>query len=289
MGLAEDAARDAINELLMDIEWRDYLTDVMVGMNVGQYPKRYMDIIVQKPDDPTYNIYDAFCFSWVDNALKNGTLGLTAIDAGDVPFPDTEVVAMNELLKYIPSPYYANFEPRYGAGGPHDDGDLYWDKPIHAVVLLAEKRAGLTLIPPRLIGRDTSPFLEVGTVSAEKTFWWLHGMDGNTGLARWPYGSRYIYLFHQSASFVYNNDPNFDDMLASTPETMLLLPRVWDIINEGFVPYAVTNTGAALGYEEEYCEDEPEEVCEPFEFAPLQEPSGTVVNFWDQIKVKHVA
>ena len=82
---------------------------------------------------------------------------------------------------HIPAPFYAQFIPEKGRGA-RGDGFLEWDRPI------ALKRLGYSSVWPLSPGHAP---LEVGYTQPCTTL--FHLMDDRS-LARWPYGSKLIYL-----------------------------------------------------------------------------------------------
>lgn len=130
-----------------------------------------------------YNLYDAANFAEIWTAMGEKQVIGCPISIGDTPCSDKAIKENNKILTSLHSPFYGKF---YG-GAADDDGKLYWDVPIEIASFIHGDGPDNVLLSPR---RSGAP-LEVGTTESHVTFW--HLMHERI-LARWPYGSKIVWL-----------------------------------------------------------------------------------------------
>jgi hypothetical protein len=165
--------------------WGPLLADVADAMNNGHYDQHWVDFVVQKfginANRTCYDVYDAYVFAQVYSGLHLGKIGFVKIPVGDIPCGNTGVMSNNIALSNVPAPFLARFVPEKGRGAI-DDGFLKWDRPI------ALNRMGHSSVWALYPGRAP---LEVGYTRPYTT---LFHLTDDRALARWPYGSKLIYL-----------------------------------------------------------------------------------------------
>jgi hypothetical protein len=179
-----DVMRDAADQFMNFREGRPLLLELRDRMQCGDVPD--IESIVQKGEGFDYDVYDAYAFLRVHQILFSGVVARSRIEVGRMPYPDRCIKENNDALRTLPRPFEACFAPQRGRGA-NSDGSFSWTEKISAC------RTSLVDLPIyRLV--DVEPRdvpLEVGTTAASKT--WSHLIMG--GVARWPYESKWIYLY----------------------------------------------------------------------------------------------
>lgn len=162
------------------------LADVLDKMNTGFYPRRHVDVIVQKHRFG-YDMYDAYCYAQAHTLIGIGEWVITEIDIGCVPHSDKAEEINNEYLR--------NLNPVFSAecwsGTQDEDGYLEWDQPIQAEQMIRRENGNIDRYYCTINPRNVP--LEIGSQSGAKT---LVQVKSSRGLARWPYGSTVITILH---------------------------------------------------------------------------------------------
>lgn len=132
------------------------------------------------------------CWLAVHADLMGGRFAEVRIEVGAEPGADGDRRANAEKLEDLPAPFTAHVDLRQNGGD--QDGSLTWSEPIRVSRSTGKgyEEDGQTfpylercLVPPRCVP------LEIGTTLPSRTR--LH-MDQDSGVARWPYGSPFIFL-----------------------------------------------------------------------------------------------
>jgi len=207
---------------------RQYHNDLLRGV----YPPGYVDCIVQKFRDAVPDFVDAFNFMHLHAAIRLGRIAVGAIEVGDTPYSDKNTEGNQQLLDRLPFPFKAKF----WGGTQGEDGYVEWALPFRGVlnqIVDGNPYRGVVIIRPH----QWCP-LEVGTQSASKTLFQLHqAISTNLRsagpmyhcLARWPYGSKHIFIF--TTGFSVKSDPDFDKLRRKLkgPISSLLDPyKIWE-------------------------------------------------------------
>lgn len=140
-------------------------------------------MLLSNVDGGDYDIYDAYFFAQVWGMLLTGSVVACRVNINETPPRDNQFVKFNEILGTLQHPFEARF-----AGGPgtlDNDGHFEWKEPIVFTSLIPDKLSAVQL-PASLVP------LECGSTKGFTTF--LHIMAGETGVARWPYGSQDVWL-----------------------------------------------------------------------------------------------
>ena len=183
----EDAARE---ESCRNMEHEATALAVSSALRRLRHSERdwYVDMIFQKHARAgRIKIHDAYCFAYVDGLIHSGLVRLCRIEVGSQPYPDKMKVENNQRLRDLPVPFRAEFVGGYG----DSDGRLSWDDEIRVVpVPCLEDGCPSKSVKETMLRPGSCP-LEVGFTDPSRT--WGHlAQDGR--LARWPYGSNYIYI-----------------------------------------------------------------------------------------------
>ena len=132
-------------------------------MVTGEVDNSILHFISQTHDGQDYTIYDADVLFFLLAGLQSKTLRLEIIDIGAAPEADENIEGNRAALENLPK----EFSVDLWCGNKDSDGYLSWGK--HAVPL------------------------EIGTTSARTT---MRHLCMEFGLARWPYDSSSIIIFH---------------------------------------------------------------------------------------------
>lgn len=172
-----------IDELLGKPKTRDAILRFYADVALGRHPQEFCDIVFQKPTRFGLTIYDSAACQRFLLWLMSGDLLCRNIYIGEVPWPDKEVARNRRCLARIASP----FSTKLWCGLADFDGTLKWD----GRVSFARVDPGNDKRTSRVACPCDIP-LEVGYTEASRTI--IH-LSMSPGLARWPYGSKYLKVF----------------------------------------------------------------------------------------------
>ena len=171
--------------LAQEPQWGPVLVQYIEQILNGFYPQDFVDTVYQPAFDWYPDIYTAYCFAHVNAWIGTGLVLTAKVEVGEEPLPDKELEGNNAILNELPWPFEAEFTGTTSSQDK-DDGTFSWVEPIEFGQVLHTGVEKVAMMAPRGIS------LEVGTTHADTTL--CHVLrDG--GLARWPYGSIWIYLF----------------------------------------------------------------------------------------------
>ena len=150
----------------------------------GYFEQDYVDAIMDPYMVREIDLMRAAHFADIHTALCMGEVLYCKIRVGKTPGGDTEESYNNKLLSNIPEPYSAKF---YGGSGGDNDGNLRWHGKVSVGIITTNGEKIRKSLPT-----DFSAPLEVGYTEPTTTL--LH-LACERLLARWPYGSEFIWLF----------------------------------------------------------------------------------------------
>ena len=150
-------------------------------MKSGFWSREYLDSIFQKFERFQCDIYDAAFFADIHTGIQSGQILTALIDLEEEPSADKMIEENKTKLASLPSPFHSTI----WCGTADCDGELGWRSSIKCGQIVGDIEKS-ELIQPRTVP------LEIGDTEAWTTLAHL-GREG--GLARWPYGSKKIYLF----------------------------------------------------------------------------------------------
>jgi len=178
------------NQIEKNPSWLPVLARLAKEMSDNKFPLDYLDAIFQSTQDYP-DIYVAYCFAMIDAWIQTGKVMTAKVEIGYEPCADKEIEMNNEILQYLPPPFWARFQ---GIKTSQDrtDGSFGWKEPVEFGQVIYSGKEITEMFSPRQIA------LEVGTTKADRTF--THIVRG--GVARWPYESFYIWLFVPSTNFI---------------------------------------------------------------------------------------
>ena len=138
--------------------------------------------------------YDGYVMLMLELDLALGQLAVARIRVGQGPAPDKEKDRNETILRAaMPTGWSV------GVGGYDSDGSIDWGDQRPDFVDL------MTMSSPRLY---RGAALEIGTTASHKTL--LH-LRRRGALARWPYGSEYLWIFEFRGD-AYDPLPELDDL-----------------------------------------------------------------------------
>jgi hypothetical protein len=151
-------------------------------LNDAGEPSATLDDVISQPWGQTRrDWYDAAAQIEVGLHLQAGWCVVTAINIDNLPGRDRDQKGNQRKLDALPAPFSAWCE----TGSEDQDGWLSWDEEITVAHRMDGDAQLVVQYPP------SSVPLEIGHTEPETTIWHLR-RDG--GVARWPYGARYITL-----------------------------------------------------------------------------------------------
>lgn len=223
--IAKQTVRRIVKEKMKDARWSKFLGFTSADLNAGDvYPQSYIDALFQSHwYDNAYTLEDAYCFAWLHYFIYMGEVAIAAIHVGHTPGRDAAHRLNNEYLSSLTPPFRGKFWGGIPGGGGGADGYVEWAMPINAAVRYFDEDTDIhestwVILPP---GRAQ---LEVGDTRAEKTLLQIQ----QSNLARWPYGSEYIYVFSMNR-WVNELDDGFADLKQITFPVLKDSISPWDI------------------------------------------------------------
>jgi hypothetical protein len=171
--------------------WKPVLRQYVTRLRSGFWEKDYVNSCFQIVHGGI-DIYAAYCFAHFHSWISIGKVLMAVIEVGCEPKDDSNISGNHEALQELPEPFSAVF------WGAYDDCDGYvkWSEPIEFGQMDCTGREIVVEIPPKSIP------LEVGTTRPDTT---ICHIIGEHGLARWPYGSKRIYLFVRNPNWPNGN------------------------------------------------------------------------------------
>src|SRR5205807_990785 len=106
-GLARWAAEEAVNEKIVDPEFCQLLANVLRRLSDGFYDPDWQDAIFQKWCRMPIDIYDAYAFARVWDAMMCAEILTATIHVGNGPVSDSQAAEMNRRLAHLPKPFKA--------------------------------------------------------------------------------------------------------------------------------------------------------------------------------------
>jgi hypothetical protein len=228
--------REAIDNML--IADSDRIAPVMYRylgrLREGAFAHDIVDAIVQKTNRNPLDIYDACIFAQIWLGLQEGHIVLFRVGVDYPPFPDAQTKDINLVLEKLSEARMGISHPTLQApllrfdgclrgefigGTSIKDGIFTWTNDIPTITEMADGNRLEATVP-----RRTVP-LEVGTTQSATT---VYHLTREGCLARWPYGSKMIYVFYCRRKWALWDQPEwnvFDDVLAEKghayPEPLL--------------------------------------------------------------------
>jgi hypothetical protein len=182
--------RQALEEVVSDLleedkAWYTLLAETQHKQASGFWEPWYVEMFCQKHFGG-FDLYDAWAFLQLHYGLASGQIGWCSVYIGEKPGRDADEEGNNAILSRLQEPFGAKFGPGNGFV-VNDDGVFWWDETIN----FAKHNPDTDKWASEPIEKWTLP-LEVGSTDVATTF--AHMNCG--GLARWPYYSKYIQVFH---------------------------------------------------------------------------------------------
>ncbi len=191
MGVYESAVTEKIKECVeQDFQWMLLLSTTQQDLLMEDvYPKSYQNALFQLHRKNLISLNDAYCFAQMNTLIYTGKIAVSTIFVDKTPEGNSSPINAY-VLENLQSPFFGFFDGSPTGAGGGSDGNLGWKLPINGAMVDRnnQKECGWSILPPGEVP------VEVGTVSSEKMLYYMTGM----GVARWPYGSKYIYIFYPS-------------------------------------------------------------------------------------------
>jgi hypothetical protein len=190
----EDAAEEALREWQNDPDGCEILGAYAGGLRTGRWSAEYLDKIGQQDGRTGWPLAQVVAFAQVHDMLMAGEALVTDVATAGTPHPDRDRYANADGLAGLPGPFTASVDMRQS--GADDDGWVEWAQSIRAdrsvgtpVVCDCGRMSPVKILDEVRPGRVP---LEIGTTKPSSTLLHLR-RDG--GVARWPYGQRYLTLY----------------------------------------------------------------------------------------------
>ncbi len=173
---SERAAFDAVMEKLPAAKLK-LAIDYLKWVQSDAAPPWWADCVCQTHTGRLHP-YDGYIMLMLELDLALGQLAMARIHVGQGPAPDKEQDRNETTLRAAMPPGWS-----VDVGGYDSDGSIHWgDRRPDFVDLM-------TMSDPRM---HPGAALEIGTTASHKTL--LH-LRRRGALARWPYGSEYLWIF----------------------------------------------------------------------------------------------
>jgi hypothetical protein len=182
-----------VNEKMTQSEhWEPVLRQYITRIKTGFWSEDYVNSCFQLTHG-NVDVYAAYCFAHFHSWIGIGKVLMAGIEIGCEPKKDSDVDGNHQALQSLPKPFEAAF------WGAHDDCDGYvkWTEPIEFGQTDCTGREIVVEISPRSVP------LEVGLTRPDRT---IYHILGEHGLARWPYGSKWIHLFVRNPNWPNGGD-----------------------------------------------------------------------------------
>lgn len=176
-GLILEALRSAVHgHLLRESHGGRILVEYAEAIQSRALDPALVDVVHQMPGQ-VWTIYEAMPVAAFHSLIRAGEAIAFRVDLGTDAFRDQDRIRIRECLSGLPKPFSATF-----VGGSEDsDGYLWW---AHSIALEGDNGRTIRLAPRKVP-------LEIGyTLGASS----LTHLRRQGGLARWPYGSRYLHV-----------------------------------------------------------------------------------------------
>jgi hypothetical protein len=152
------------------------------GGGHGHLHRRWIDVIKQNSVRSHPTEEDFPYFRRLNGMVASGQVALRCVPVGDGPGSDKEDAFNNSVLSLLPHPFRAEFR---GGSKQEADGHLEWVEDVAFDWCPGGPLGSCRpiMLPPGVVA------LEVGTTSS----WATHShVTLGSGVARWPYGSRFV-------------------------------------------------------------------------------------------------
>lgn len=228
--------REAIDNML--IADSDRIAPIMYRclgrLRKGAFAQDIVNAIVQKSERNPLDIYDAFIFAQIWLGLHEGHIALFRVEVDYPPFADAQNKDINLVLENLSKTrmcishptsqapllrFEGRLQGEFIGGTSSKDGTFTWTNDIPVITVTADGNRLQATVPQR-----TAP-LEVGSTQSTTT---VYHLTREGCLARWPYGSKMIYVFYCHRKWTLWDQPDgddFDDVLAEKghpyPEPLL--------------------------------------------------------------------
>lgn len=186
----KNSLHDHVDEQMTEPGFGPVIGDVLKKIRSGWFPKWEIDCVLQK-HVPWYDLYDAYAFAQIHTMMWSGEVVVVKVAMGDEPFPDACIKQNDAVMKKMVRPFVGNF---YG-GLRDQDGWVEWTEPVFGTEFFVDdedvEHKRLVEIP---VGGVP---LEVGSTYAART---LGHIYSDPGVARWPYGSKDMWIMVKTKS-----------------------------------------------------------------------------------------
>lgn len=196
----QDAANQVVAKWLQDSEKARVLYETTSRLNSNFYDKHYVDFLLQNgnPRKRYYDTTDALPFCILHYHLQKGDIVVCDLPIYREPMSDDSYYenkkileeSLKQLVPVADTSLPVTFNVDVWGGTQDADGILKWS-PVLAFSRMNQQQA--IWLP------TTEVSLEIGYQDGTKT---LMQIRGQTGLARWPYGSKTVRVF------VWHNESN---------------------------------------------------------------------------------
>lgn len=141
--------------------------------------------------------YDAWAFGQLWHQLHTAKVFAVTVDVGAEPGPDVDRAGNQQRLTAgLPPAFTAEVSMR--AIDADGDGTLAWSRPVRVHAVGCREKECAATLPASVVLAPGSAQLEIGTTSFARTDYHLRQ---ERSVARWPYGSRLLYLFWRVKPF----------------------------------------------------------------------------------------
>lgn len=169
----------------------------------GFFDRDLTDAIVQKTERQPLDIYDACIFSQIWLGIYVGKIRVFRVWIGSQAPADSQKTRIRNNLRdlatkrdwqilnnpntELSTTWKGRLRGDFVGGTGYRDGFLEWDTPITILPLESNGNCQETRIPPFSVP------LEIGLTRSTTT---AYHLETESGLARWPYGSKWILVFY---------------------------------------------------------------------------------------------
>jgi hypothetical protein len=171
--------KQRVDKLMSDPGWMATMADYTGKLRSGYF--EHADVVFQKWERFSIDLYDVYPFIMVHCDLMLANIVCATIEIGEAPHADKHIAENNAILHKLWDPFCGEF----WGGTQDEDGYIKVRRPIEFDMINRETNERFA---EKFSGRFC---LEVGYISAAKTLFYLMTQGR---IARWPYGSKEIYL-----------------------------------------------------------------------------------------------